>query len=96
MRVVVRLYGVLKEITGSEVFVFELGEDSSHLNRVLELLINKAPQISQFIVLRKNGEVEVKGVSILVNGRHAVFVGGGSALIRDGDIIDILPPLHGG
>lgn len=96
MRVTVRLYGVLREFVGSEAIVLELDYGQKRFCDVLKLLLDKSPQLSQFIILRDCEEIETKGVSILVNGRHVVFLGGGSALVKDGDTVDILPPLHGG
>jgi molybdopterin converting factor small subunit len=94
MAVIVRFYGVLKEIINEKLELEVPSDGILFINLINEILQKYAP-LSEYIVVTEKG-VEVKGVTILVNGRHIMFLGGDKAVIRSGDIIDILPPLHGG
>lgn len=96
MRVIVRLYGILRELTGYEVLTIELNSEKTYLCDVIARLLNVYPGLSQFIKLEGEGIIEVKGVTVIVNGRHAVFLGGERTVVKDGDVIDLVPPLHGG
>jgi molybdopterin converting factor small subunit len=94
MAVIVRFYGVLKEIINEKLELEVPSDGILFINLINEILQKYAP-LSEYIIVTEKG-VEVKGVTILVNGRHIMFLGGDKAVIRSGDIIDILPPLHGG
>ncbi|MCC6035111.1 MAG: MoaD/ThiS family protein [Desulfurococcaceae archaeon] len=94
MAVIVRFYGVLKEIINEKLELEVPSDGILFINLINEILQKYAP-LSEYIVVTEKG-VEVKGVTILVNGRHIMFLGGDKAVVRSGDIIDILPPLHGG
>lgn len=94
MVVVVRFYGVLKELVKERL---ELSTGSSEILFIdlIKEILKEYPSLSNYVKVGEEG-VEVKGVSVLVNGRHIMFLGGEKALIRDGDVVDVLPPLHGG
>lgn len=94
MTVIVRFYGVLRDIISEKLELEVSGGEIPFTDLVGELL-RRHPVLGKYIMLTERG-VEVRGVTVLVNGRHIVFLGGDKALIRSGDIIDILPPLHGG
>lgn len=95
MKVTIRFYGTLRELVGAEKVVLEIeGERRTFLNIVLTL-IERYPQLKEYMII--NGRIlKVRGLSILVNGQHVMFLGGEEAEIRDGSIIDILPPVSGG
>jgi molybdopterin converting factor small subunit len=92
--IIVRFYGVLKEIVKDRL---ELDLKSSEIlfTDLIKEILREYPALGNYIII-SGEEVEVKGISVLINGRHAMFLGGDKALIRDGDVIDVLPPLHGG
>jgi len=92
--VIIRFYGILREIV-NERLELHISQSEVSFADLIRIIIKDYPALSDYIVVSK-GEVEVKGVTILVNGRHIMFLGGDKALIKDGDVIDMLPPLHGG
>lgn len=94
MVVVVRFYGVLRELARERIELSVRSSEVLFIDVVREIL-KEYPSLSSYVKVSEEG-VEVKGVSVLVNGRHVMFLGGEKALIRDGDVIDVLPPLHGG
>lgn len=96
MKVTIRLYGVLRDIAGRESITVEFDTEQTLLHEVIAKLLGASPGLSQFIKLNVDRAVEVRGVTVIINGRHAVFLGGEKALIKDGDVIDLIPPLHGG
>lgn len=94
MVVIIRFYGVLKEVVKDRLEL-DLKSNEISLTDLIKEILRKYPAISNFITISEEGLV-VRGVSVLINGRHAMFLGGDKALVRDGDVIDVLPPLHGG
>ncbi|MCC6011175.1 MAG: MoaD/ThiS family protein [Desulfurococcaceae archaeon] len=92
--VVVRFYGMLREIISEKLEVEVPSSGVLFIDLVSEIL-RKYPALGEYIAMNEKG-VEVRGITILVNGRHIVFLGGDKAVIRSGDVIDVLPPLHGG
>lgn len=92
MTIVMRFYGILREIVGEKL---ELQYSEIPFIELISEILRKYPGLNEYIVITEKG-IEVKGVTILVNGRSIVFLGGEKALIRNGDKIDVLPPLHGG
>ncbi|WP_448577849.1 MoaD/ThiS family protein [Thermosphaera sp.] len=95
MIVTVRFYGVLKDIVGREVLTLEVNNSGLILIDLIKEILRNHPSLSEFITIRDE-RIEVKGLTILINGRHAMFLGGDNAMLNDGDVVDILPPLHGG
>lgn len=89
----VRLYGPMVKAAGSK----ELNLDCRvlELRELLTMLVNKYPGLNEYIVI-KDGEILLRGVTILINGRHAMFQGGFKAEIHGGDVVDIIPPVRGG
>jgi len=92
--VIIRFYGVLRDIASEKVELYIPQSEVSFIDLIKEV-VREYPALSNYIIVNDRG-VEVKGVTILVNGRHIMFLGGDKALIKDGDVIDLLPPLHGG
>jgi len=95
LRIKIRLYGLLKDLTGSNELSLEIPVESTHLRDILEELVRRYPSLNTYISV-KEGSIQVRGLSILVNGQHAMFLGGDMAEIKDGYVIDILPPVSGG
>ncbi len=51
------------------------------------------PELKEIVV--KGGSI-AEGFMVLVNGRHAVLIGGLDAPVKDGDTVVIFPPAGGG
>jgi len=95
LRIKIRLYGLLKDLAGSNELSLEIPVESTHLRDILEELVRRYPSLNTYISV-KDGSIQVRGLSILINGQHAMFLGGDMAEIKDGYVIDILPPVSGG
>lgn len=92
--IIIRFYGVLKEIV-KERLELNLKSSAILFADLIKEILKEYPALSNFIMVGEGG-IEVRGLNVLVNGRHVMFLGGDKALVRDGDVIDVLPPLHGG
>lgn len=88
MRIVVEVFGPLREKLGWAKKIVELEEEEATLRQVLEKL-----GISEVIL---DGDTIREGYIVLVNGVHAQFKGHGNTKLKDHDIISIFPPGGGG
>jgi len=95
MPVLVRFYGVLRELAGSQLEVQVGPSGEMEFIELVKAVLEKCQALVEYIRVDYRGVV-VRGLSILINGRHIAFLGGDKSKVRDGDVVDILPPLHGG
>ncbi len=79
-----KFYGLARELAGAEERSLELGAPAP-LRALLGGLIGEDR-------LAPSRHLHV----ILVNGRNCIFLDGLDTLLRDGDLIEILPPVPGG
>jgi molybdopterin converting factor small subunit len=70
----------------------ELIIDASE-SATLKDVLDAVPELKSLIVEQ---DLLKKGFIILINGRHAEFLGGLHAIVRDGDTIDVFPQSGGG
>lgn len=94
MSIKIRFYGFLKDILNKNVLKLENIEEIN-LKNLLILLTENYPNLKEFIKINEN-QIRTAGIIILINGRHVMFRGGLGAQIKKGDIIDFIPPIHGG
>jgi len=85
----VKAYMTLRELFGWREKIVELDKDKPKFKD----LIKKIPDIS---IAMKRYKGERWSLIILLNGRHLNFLGNEEALLKDGDIITLFPPLAGG
>ncbi|MEM2009940.1 MAG: MoaD/ThiS family protein [Thermosphaera sp.] len=95
MQIRIRVYGMLKELVGREELTVSLDSERIILISVIEKVLEQYPQLGEFIEL-VDDDVRVRGVSILLNGRHVMFLGGSKAVIHNNDVLDLIPPMRGG
>lgn len=88
MRIVVEVFGQLREKLGWAKKVVELEGKETTLRQVLEKL-----GISEMIL---DGDMIREGYIVLVNGVHAQFKGHGNAKLSNHDTVSIFPPGGGG
>ena len=93
MRVQVKTFATLREITGGLMHYIDVDQGST-LKDVLEELFKRYPSLRDEI-LDENGELKA-GYRLLVNGREAMHIGGMGIEIREGDVIALFPPIAGG
>ena len=97
MRVSVRFFTILREITGKkeETLQFTKDEDVT-VNRVLNRLSEKyGKAFNEYVYDHRTREV--KGfLQFLVNGRSVSSSKGIETELSDGDILAIVPPVSGG
>lgn len=97
MRVSVRFFTVLREITGKkeETLEFPRGKNVT-VNIVLEKLAEHyGKDFVEYVY--DNGTGQVKGfLQFLVNGRNAESFKGMDTKLHEGDVLAIIPPVGGG
>ena len=97
MRVSVRFFTTLREITGKreETLEFSRGKAvtvESVLRRLTEL---HGKSLTEYVYESKTGEV--RGfLQFLVNGRNTASFNGMETKLSDGDVLAIIPPVGGG
>jgi len=95
LKVTVRFHGYFSEEIGFKETMLELKEDNCTLSHVVEKLTEVFGEKAGFIK-RRISSPDGARLIILVNGRNAIYTGWLNTEIRDGDRIDIIPPLVGG
>jgi MoaD family protein len=97
LRVSVRFFTILREITGKkeETLEFPRGEEVT-VDRVLKRLSEKhGKAFNDYVYDRRTGEV--KGfLQFLVNGRSLSSPKGMETELSSGDVLAIVPPVSGG
>ncbi len=90
LKITLEVFTSLKEKLGwSKKELIISASESTTLKEVLDAV----PELKSLIVEQ---DLLKKGFIILINGRHAEFLGGLHAIIRDGDTIDVFPQSGGG
>lgn len=97
MRVSVRFFTTLRELTGKKEEVLEFSRGKvvtveSVLKRLIEL---HGKSLTDYVYDFKTGEV--RGfLQLLVNGRSVASFEGLKTKLSDGDVLAIIPPVGGG
>lgn len=97
MKISVRFFTVLREITGKREDILELPDE----NKVtIEMVINElikryGDKFREYLYDDKTGNVK-DFLQFLVNGRSASTLYGLKTTLKDGDILAIIPPVGGG
>ena len=97
MRVSVRFFTILREVTRKKEEVLEFPEEEDvTITAVLEKLSERyGRKFSEYVYQKKTREV--KGfLQFLVNGRSMVSFKGLETVLVDGDVLVIIPPVGGG
>jgi len=97
LRVSVRFFTILREITGKKEETLQFPKDEEvTVNRVLKRLSEKyGKAFNEYVYDRRTREV--KGfLQFLVNGRSVSSPKGTETELSDGDILAIVPPVSGG
>ncbi|MEM0096199.1 MAG: ubiquitin-like small modifier protein 1 [Candidatus Bathyarchaeia archaeon] len=97
MRVSVRFFTTLREITGKreETLEFPEGEHVTLANVLKRLSERYGKGFVEYVYDSKTGDV--KGfLQFLINGRSASTLKGLETELADGDVLAIIPPVGGG
>ncbi|MHC1627386.1 MAG: ubiquitin-like small modifier protein 1 [Candidatus Nezhaarchaeales archaeon] len=92
MKVVVEVYGLLRELMGWRNIEIEVS-DGSTLEQLIEILVSEKPEAKELIL---EGSKLRDYVKVLVNGRDCRFLNGLRTKLEDGYVISIFPPAGGG
>ena len=92
MRVIVEVYGRLRELMGWRKTEVHLPEDST-LNDLIDLLITQRPELQDELF---EGHSLKSYVKVLINGRDCRFFQELSTKLEDGHVVSIFPPSGGG
>ena len=93
MRVKVKTYATLREVTGGVIHYVDIGENAT-LKDALDRLFNKFPDLKG-ILIDESGNIK-EGYRVLINGREALHINGLESKVKQGDEIAIFPPIAGG
>ncbi len=94
MKVTIKFFTSLREITGNKMVNLEL-KNLISVEQLLSLLFEKYGQEFRDYVYNQEGKVQ-DFLSFLVNGKNINNLEGFSTILKEGDIIAILPPVGGG
>ncbi|MEM3626831.1 MAG: ubiquitin-like small modifier protein 1 [Candidatus Bathyarchaeia archaeon] len=96
MRISVRFFTSLREITGKREETLEFQEDMVTLDSVLKKLAERyGKDFVDYVYEGQTGKVR-DFLQFLVNGRSASTLKGLDTELANGDIVAIIPPVGGG
>jgi molybdopterin converting factor small subunit len=90
LKITLEVFTTLKERLGwsRKELIIDASESAT-----LKDVLDAVPELKSLIVEQ---DLLKKGFIILINGRHAEFLGGLHAIVRDGDTVDVFPQSGGG
>ncbi|MCC6032649.1 MAG: MoaD/ThiS family protein [Desulfurococcaceae archaeon] len=90
LKITLEVFTTLKERLGwsKKELIIDASESAT-----LKDVLDAVPELKSLIVEQ---DLLKKGFIILINGRHAEFLGGLHAIVRDGDTVDVFPQSGGG
>ena len=94
MKVEVKFFTSLREITGKKVDTIQL-QDAITVNELVKMLSEKYGKKFREYIYDKDG-VTQEFLSFLVNGKNINKMQGFDTKLEDQDVIAILPPVGGG
>jgi len=94
MKVEVKFFTSLREITGTKVDTLQL-QNTVTVDELITLLSEKYDKRFREYIYNKKGEPQ-EFLSFLVNGTNINNMQGLDTKLKNGDVIAILPPVGGG
>ncbi|MEJ2241965.1 MAG: MoaD family protein [Candidatus Bathyarchaeota archaeon] len=94
MNIEIKFFTSLREITRKKMISLQLNDVIS-VDELISLLIKKYGKDFKEYVYTDQGKVQ-DFLSFLINGQNINNLEGFSTLLKDGDVIAILPPVGGG
>ena len=94
MKVEVKFFTSLREITGKKVDTIQL-QNSISVEELLNMLSTKYGKEFTEYIYNKKGDVQ-SFLSILVNGKNINVLQGLKTQLKEGNIVAVLPPVGGG
>jgi MoaD family protein len=96
LKVKVRYFTILRELTGFMEETFELKNDIC-LEDLIETIASKyGEKASQYLYVDEKHKTINPIIRFLINGRDANTFQGLKTKLKDGDIVAIVPPVGGG
>lgn len=94
MKVEVKFFTSLREITGKKVDQIQL-QEAITLKELIKMLSEKYGKEFKEYIYDKNGETQ-EFLSFLIKGKNINTMHGFETKLKDQDVIAILPPVGGG
>ena len=84
--ITIKLIGGAKKSFNSDEL--KIDESDISINEILELLLKTKP--------KDNSDIDIENILIAINGCDSSAMDGKDTIVRDGDIVSIIPVIHGG
>jgi molybdopterin synthase sulfur carrier subunit len=95
MKITVKFFASLREISGKKEEVINL-DDGSLVKDLVKILIDKYGPEFKYYVYDEGKDSLKQDIQFLLNGRNVLTLDGLKTRLQDGDQIAILPPVGGG
>jgi molybdopterin synthase sulfur carrier subunit len=96
MPIRVKFFATLRDATGKrEVEIDAQGEGMDILNLMCFLFGKLGDDFKRAVLDPETGNIR-RYIKIMVNGRDIELLNGLKTLVRDGDIVQVFPPIGGG
>jgi molybdopterin synthase sulfur carrier subunit len=96
VQISIRYFTVLREITGKREEKLAYPENQKFaITTVLKTLSNKYGKPFTDYVFNTEGQVK-SFLQVLINGTNITTLNGAKTILKDGDVLAILPPIGGG
>lgn len=95
MEVYVKLFTVLRELAGTSKVVVKLDKGEKNVKEVLRRLSGESQQDFKDYLFDSEGGVR-EHLQLLVNGKSLDLQEGLETVVKEGDVLAIVPPVGGG
>lgn len=95
MKVSVRLFTTLRELAGRGEETLEFNLRSVTVQEVLETLVKRHGRAFREYLYDDKNRVR-EHLQLLVNGRSVNLIGDLETLLKEGDVVAVVPPVGGG
>jgi molybdopterin synthase sulfur carrier subunit len=96
VRVRVRFFSSIREITKKKEIEIEAASDKMRVLDLINILCERLGAQFKEAILDSQTQAVKRLIKIMVNGRNIESINGFNTMVKDQDIVQILPPIGGG